>query len=438
MKLSRLEIFIRVMLISIAGIMVTIRINCGATDEFHIYPWPPLIIGLIVIYAAPLIVLIDLYIIFSSKSEKTGKLSLCFIFLILALARFFLDLVESDRRYKLSVGENDTLPKISGAGFDSRMTKAYGKLVTFYNNPESQAMRIADPKGWEERRQIDLFGFSRGAAEACAFANMVKELGIPDYSRPVRVQAEGYSRFYGPIKVDAISHYENVEDVNIRFMGIFDTVDARGFQIQNPDSKQLAIDTSFVKSTVHIIAAHEYRPGFDSSSALPFDGARIRGIEEYYSPGGHSDIGGSQPQTEPLDGKGARVRRDNLQDINLELMRFKATQAGIRFAQLESADRFTKDPRNYSEQELWNEEIHDSRLYPETYAIPETIRRWYRASTLTGNPFETYGRTERDIHYSNGSRVRKSAAELEILWRKQNGYEQVVKERAKGAGVKRE
>jgi hypothetical protein len=108
------------------------------------------------------------------------------------------------------------------------------------------------------------------------------------------------------------------------------------------------------------------------------------------------------------------------------------------FQQLESADRFTKDPRNYTEQELWNEEIHDSRLYISTYGTPETIRRLFRAGMGYGDPFETFERTERDIYYTNGSHVVKNAAQLELLWRKQNGYELVVKERARSAGGKRE
>jgi hypothetical protein len=39
-----------------------------------------------------------------------------------------------------------------------------------------------------------------------------------------------------------------------------------------------------------------------------------------------------------------------------------------------------------------------------------------------------YVLTQRDIYYTNGSHFLKSAAELEMLWRKQNGYERVLKD----------
>jgi hypothetical protein len=183
------------------------------------------------------------------------------------------------------------------------------------------------------------------------------------------------------------------------------------------------------QQTKHIVSAHDRRPGFDATSILPYDGAKIANMFEYYSPGAHSDVGGSQPQTERIDSKGDRIRRDDLQDINLAIMRFKAQQAGITLRPAKARDQFTLDPRTRSEQELWNDYIHDSRLYYSTYLVPETFRRIYRGALDRGNTFETYDRRERDIYFTNGSHKVFSEKELERRWRKYNAFDLVIEEK---------
>lgn len=125
---------------------------------------------------------------------------------------------------------------------------------------------------------IDVFGFSRGAAEARVFCSWLDEL-----------LADG--KLAGII-------------IHFRFVGLMDTVASAGFFSSVAavvtgadgghsgwaDSRWLRIPTS-VQNCVHMIAAHELRKNF------PLDTITIGGdlpahCQEYVYPGAHSDIGG--------------------------------------------------------------------------------------------------------------------------------------------------
>ena len=331
------------------------------------------------------------------------------------------------KQYQTGIGTElrdggTVLGKTSGFGFNRRIEQAYTRMVEDFNSDDSLALRKSNPKEWVRQYQIDVFGFSRGAAEARAFSNLIRERGIPDYSSPNGQRYEGYGangRF--------VDTYENY-GAKVRFMGIFDTVDARGLQISDPRMDDQRIDPNFVGQTLHMAAAHEYRPGFDLTSALPYPGANIANIDEIFCAGAHSDCGGSQLQAELFEAASNRYLSDNLQDIHLAIMVSKAKLSGVEFGAINAIDQFSSDPRTRTEQELWNEQIHDSRLLPESYVIPEIARRIWRAGMGYGDPFETLGRSARDVYYTNGERIQLNAKQLERLWRSRNGYGLVIKE----------
>src|SRR5690606_18311495 len=112
-------------------------------------------------------------------------------------------------------------------------------------------------------------GFSRGAAQAREFANVVKERGIPN-------------RETG----------ENFEGVNVRFLGLFDSVASMGVPGNNVNlTYDMELDPDVVRNARHAAAADEFRRQFDLSSIGTSDGEMAsEHFEERYFRGGHSDI----------------------------------------------------------------------------------------------------------------------------------------------------
>jgi len=125
---------------------------------------------------------------------------------------------------------------------------------------------------------IDVFGFSRGAAEARVFCSWLDEL-LTD------------GKLAGVI-------------VHLRFVGLMDTVASAGFWSSLAaattgvngghsgwaDSHFLRIPAS-VQNCVHMIAAHELRKNFPLDT-ITVDGVLPPHCQEFVYPGAHSDVGG--------------------------------------------------------------------------------------------------------------------------------------------------
>lgn len=125
---------------------------------------------------------------------------------------------------------------------------------------------------------IDIFGFSRGAASARAYASWLTE--ILDNGRLAGIP------------------------LTIRFMGLFDTVASAGIPemlldgIANrtgghggwarPESLRIP---SRVANCVHLVAMHELRKNFPID-AISVEGERAPNFHEFAYPGSHSDVGG--------------------------------------------------------------------------------------------------------------------------------------------------
>jgi uncharacterized protein (DUF2235 family) len=141
-------------------------------------------------------------------------------------------------------------------------------------------------------RVIDIIGFSRGAALAVHFANVVADDGV---------------------KVGDI-----VEKPAIRFLGVWDVVAAFGIPINLPGLNANRINLGYklglapaVQSCYHALALDEARQTFRPT--------RVRGGREVWFRGVHSDIGGGN---------------DNhaLNDITLRWMLRKAIATGLPMA----------------------------------------------------------------------------------------------------------
>jgi len=168
--------------------------------------------------------------------------------------------------YRIGVGSTNGMIALGGgfgAGASSRIESAYKEVKNFLNQPHIK---------YRKEKFIDVFGFSRGAASARHFVNMVK---------------------YEPFEDNKIKG-KLIKGVKLRFLGIFDTVGSFGLPGNDVDyGFDLHVDTDFVEKTVHFTAEHERRTLFDLTSIKIAKQEALAGnmIEKSF-PGVHSDIGG--------------------------------------------------------------------------------------------------------------------------------------------------
>ncbi|WP_181259240.1 T6SS phospholipase effector Tle1-like catalytic domain-containing protein [Pseudoduganella armeniaca] len=165
---------------------------------------------------------------------------------------------------------------------------------------------------------LDVFGFSRGAAQARVFCSWIERLTIDDKLAGV--------------------------PLTIRFLGIFDTVASAGMMgsvgstIVNSTrghsgwarAKYLRISPK-IKNCVHLVAMHEIRKNF------PLDEVSVAGIlpsncREFAYPGSHSDVGGGYAPGElglACGDDPATVDAQKLSQIPLRHMMQCAIAAGV-------------------------------------------------------------------------------------------------------------
>jgi hypothetical protein len=141
---------------------------------------------------------------------------------------------------------------------------------------------------------FDLFGFSRGAASARHAAHEISQGEVGALGRVMDARGIKWP-----------------EQVNIRFVGLFDTVAA----IVNPlaldlspgngqnDPVNVCLRPENVKRAIHLVASDEHRENFCLNSLRNPDGSLPANFREISLPGVHSDIGG---------GYGESVREDVL------------------------------------------------------------------------------------------------------------------------------
>jgi uncharacterized protein (DUF2235 family) len=163
------------------------------------------------------------------------------------------------RHYEPGVGTNWWSRHLGGAlglGARLRIDRAYHRLVKNY--------RAGD-------HTIDIVGFSRGAAEAREFANVI-------YSRGIR--SEDGRRVTGA-------------RIPIRFLGLFDTVAALGIP-WNKDNWTYRMEIPpNVQNVRHAVAADERRRMYGLWSIRPEGTCRVNGnYKARWFRGSHSDIGG--------------------------------------------------------------------------------------------------------------------------------------------------
>jgi len=191
--------------------------------------------------------------------------------------------------------ENEsTLNKAFGTGIDKRLEKAMLDFQIYVDQ-------------WRRQRRVDeiniaAFGFSRGATTARAFMHWLRAHS--------KMSFKG-----GKLAYDGIP-------VNIKFLGVFDTVESIGSAGDNeqPDLIKTSVP-SYVEKCCHIVAAHELRRAFPVT---------VLGTSRYTQvvyPGAHADIGGGYTD-------GEQGRTNSLARVALLQMLDEARGAGLKMSSL--------------------------------------------------------------------------------------------------------
>ncbi|MFI8982868.1 T6SS phospholipase effector Tle1-like catalytic domain-containing protein [Ectopseudomonas khazarica] len=191
--------------------------------------------------------------------------------------------------------------------------------------------------------RLYVYGFSRGAAQARAFANWLMEL-----TRQQKGETSEY-RFAGlPISIEFLGLFDTVAAVGLADSAPFAAghMDWASGTMRLPDESQvqacmptgLPEDCHFLKRCVHLVSAHEQRASFPLDSIRRreknADGKRDetkasayrKDSWEYVYPGMHSDVGGGYPPGD--QGKARGGQGELLSQIPLHHMYRSAFAAG--------------------------------------------------------------------------------------------------------------
>lgn len=193
------------------------------------------------------------------------------------------------------IGESD-----SNIGFATGLgsTGIKGKISRAIYEIRDQLINFFDknPKARIQQLRYDVFGFSRGAATARYFTNIVADKLKEDNKRgsnnPLTKMLK--EQLNGQIS----RNWRGTANGQVHFLGIFDTVagicrpanlfdagDANTFDID------IHIRPGSTECGLHIQAAHEYRHNFSLNDVPDF-------FNKVMVPGAHSDIGGGYPNND--------------------------------------------------------------------------------------------------------------------------------------------
>ena len=148
-------------------------------------------------------------------------------------------------------------------GIKDRAEACFEHIVSYIKDVSLGCSKI-------DRLRVDCFGFSRGAAAARHLVHlMVREKhGL----------------------IGRVSKFKPVDNLEIPFVGLFDTVAHYGVIFKN-DTKDLHLDAikdKRVERVVHLAAGDEHRYNFPLTN-IASAGTNGR---EYFLPGAHADVGG--------------------------------------------------------------------------------------------------------------------------------------------------
>lgn len=177
----------------------------------------------------------------------------------------------------------------TGLGGQERVEQAYNAIVAFHNKYPDQKV------------DVNIVGFSRGAAQSRALANEFIDRGVPKLDD----QGKSTGEYLIP-----------PGQAHVHKLAIFDTVASYGNALSDEHlGKNLEINKN-VDSTTHLVASNEYRGTFRLTSALRNDDNSK--IEEVKYPGAHSQVGGGYRNDDLAAGPLAHMY-NSLQEAGFDL-----------------------------------------------------------------------------------------------------------------------
>jgi uncharacterized protein (DUF2235 family) len=257
--------------------------------------------------------------------------------------------------YDEGVGTGNSLDRLSGGalgrGLEENIFEAFRFLIANY----------------EPGDELYLFGFSRGAFSARSIVGMIRKCGILS-RKSVRCYRDALSLYRDDNHPDAqgpskFRHDHCVcagENINVKFIGVWDTVGSLGIPLRGLRSltrkKYQFHDTELsgvVQHAYHALAIDERRTPFEPT-LWHYQPKPGQTVEQVWFCGAHSDVGGGYAST-------------GLSDIALEWMIEKARGAGLEFDQTAAAS-YPLSPNPL-------DELHNSKsgLYRVTIGIDRPI-----------------------------------------------------------------
>jgi len=173
--------------------------------------------------------------------------------------------------YVEGIGTQDSGRDIpEGMALGTGLTGVTAKVEAGFENLVSRIVRLPGGVKRIEYVHLDVFGFSRGAAAARNFVYATL-MNSGDTLRD-RLTAKGFT----------------VGKIEVKFMGLFDTVASYGVVHKN-DSSDLNLDAvKKAERVVQLAAAEEHRKNFRLTNIAS---AKKKGLQ-IFLPGVHSDVGG--------------------------------------------------------------------------------------------------------------------------------------------------
>jgi uncharacterized protein (DUF2235 family) len=280
---------------------------------------------------------------------------------------------------------------------------AFAKLLNDYEQRLAKIlMQYGNNKPTLRKIRLSVFGFSRGAAEARAWVNMVTR----------RWAASGVAKTAGcqgiPLQID--------------FLGIFDTVASVGLVQITPNvtgghfeghgawaHESMMPVPANVKRCAHLVAALEVRGSFPLDSVCQ-SGMLPPNCKEIVYPGVHSDVGGGYPPDDQgrALGQGAAGDKFKLSQISLAQMYREARMAGVPLAPESSMLDYQK--QNFAIAPRLREDFNDYVAATRSGTVPPTQGT---GSTRFASMFPTETQPREELY-----RVMRRHAGYLLRWRK--------------------
>ncbi len=181
--------------------------------------------------------------------------------------------------------KNDIKPRLE---FERLLLRLHHAIRLHMVNNKDRKPKKIEP-GIVTDIRVSVFGFSRGATQARAFANWFKALCVLDASLTGSTNEMTLGSF--PVNFDFLGLFDTVASVGLGNTG-GNSLLGRAFDGHGAyaDSEKSLRIPAGIKKCVHLIAAHEIRRSFPVDS-ISVAGTLPPSCEEIVFPGVHSDVG---------------------------------------------------------------------------------------------------------------------------------------------------